>query len=75
MSDKPETIVITAPAGTKARWVRESQARGMKLGDWVRQTMDKPANKTTAQPCSACGSRVATYDRGDWLCAGCGVVL
>lgn len=33
MSD--DTIVIKAPAGTKARWVHQSQAQGMKLNDWV----------------------------------------
>lgn len=30
-----DTIVIMAPKGTKARWVRQSQAEGAKLTDWV----------------------------------------
>jgi hypothetical protein len=30
-----ETIIITAPLGTKTRWVRQSQAEGVKLSDWV----------------------------------------
>ena len=33
MSTEPDTIVIKAPAGTKARWVR--QARGQKLSNWA----------------------------------------
>jgi hypothetical protein len=35
LHQSPDTIVITAPAGTKARWVRQSQAEGVKLSDWV----------------------------------------
>lgn len=30
-----DTIVIKAPAGTKARWVKQSQRAGMKLSDWL----------------------------------------
>lgn len=30
-----DTIIIKAPAGTKARWVRQSQRGGMKLSDWL----------------------------------------
>ena len=30
-----DTIVITAPAGTKNRWVRQSQREGAKLSDWI----------------------------------------
>ena len=30
-----DTIIIKAPAGTKARWVRQSQREGKKLSDWV----------------------------------------
>ncbi len=32
---KNDTIVITAPAGTKNRWVRQSQREGQKLSDWI----------------------------------------
>lgn len=30
-----DTIVIKAPAGTKTRWVRQSQREGRKLSDWL----------------------------------------
>lgn len=33
MSD--DTIIIKATAGTKARWVRQSQREGRKLSDWL----------------------------------------
>jgi hypothetical protein len=35
-----DTIVITAPAGTKARWVRQSQREGKKLSDWIIQHVE-----------------------------------
>lgn len=35
MSAEPDTIVIKAPAGTKARWVRQAQREGKKLSDWI----------------------------------------
>lgn len=35
-----DTIVIKAPAGTKARWVR--MAGGMKLSDFVVRQIDAP---------------------------------
>ncbi len=75
MSDdttKRDSLVITAPAGTKARWVR--RAGGQKLGDWITQQCDKPANQMAGTGCERCGSVVLTYDEGDWLCALCGVV-
>ncbi len=34
-SAKSDTIVIKAPAGTKARWVRQAQREGKKLSDWI----------------------------------------
>lgn len=36
-----ETIIITAPAGTKTRWVRQSQREGVKLSDWVIHKVDQ----------------------------------
>lgn len=36
-----DTIVIKAPAGTKARWVHQSQAAGLKLSEWVRLVVDE----------------------------------
>lgn len=38
MSSDSDTIVIKAPAGTKARWVRA--ALGGKLGEWVIARVD-----------------------------------
>lgn len=35
-----DTIVIKAPAGTKARWVRQSQSAGIKLSEWVIRLID-----------------------------------
>ena len=36
ISPRPQdTIVIKAPAGTKARWVHQSQSEGAKLSDWI----------------------------------------
>lgn len=67
-----DTIVIKAPAGTKARWVR--QAGGLKLSDWVVQQVDRPANKTTSEPCPKCGSVVLVADGQFWQCANCGLV-
>lgn len=69
---KDDTIVITAPAGTKARWVRK--AGGMRLGEWIQQQADKPANRMTGTPCKRCHSVVLTYDGGDWMCAQCGLL-
>ena len=37
-----DTIIIKAPAGTKARWVRKkSQRDGMKLSDWIIQRTEQ----------------------------------
>jgi ribosomal protein L37AE/L43A len=75
MSDASDTIVIKTPAGTKARWVRQSQSQGMKLSDWLVQQVDRPANKAAASPCPRCHSVVLTSDGpGMWQCAQCGLV-
>lgn len=37
----PDRIIITAPPGTKARWVHEAQKLGMKLSDWVQLQINK----------------------------------
>lgn len=37
-----DTIVIKAPEGTKAKWVRQSQAASMKLSDWVLRQIEPP---------------------------------
>jgi ribosomal protein S27AE len=65
-----DTIVIKAPAGTKARWVH--QAGGMKLSDWVVCQVDRPENKTARRPCPRCGSVVLVADGQFWQCAQCG---
>ncbi len=44
MSAKSDTIVIKAPAGTKARWVRQAQSEGKKLSDWITQRMEQAAH-------------------------------
>jgi len=41
-----EKIILTVPAGTKARWVSQSQAQGEKLSDWVREAVERPAHQT-----------------------------
>lgn len=41
MSDQ-DTIIIKAPAGTKAHWVRQSQREGRKLSDWLISRVEAP---------------------------------
>jgi hypothetical protein len=36
-----DKIIITAPAGTKARWVHQSQSEGVKLSDWIVKKVDQ----------------------------------
>jgi hypothetical protein len=36
-----DKIIITAPAGTKARWVHKAQSDGAKLSDWVVKKVDQ----------------------------------
>lgn len=36
-----DTIIIKAQPGTKAKWVRQSQAQGKKLSDWVCMRVDR----------------------------------
>ena len=43
-----DTIVIRAPAGTKARWVRQSQREGRKLSDWLIDRIETPMTKMFA---------------------------
>lgn len=40
-----DTIIIKAPAGTKARWVRQSQRAGRKLSDWLIDRIETPMTK------------------------------
>lgn len=71
MTDK---IILTVPPGTKARWVRQSQAQGKKLSDWVREAVERPANQVTSSPCPRCRSLVLVSDGpGLWQCAQCGL--
>ena len=46
-----DTIVIKAPPGTKARWVRQSQLDGQKLSDWLISRVDATTAAQTV--CSA----------------------
>lgn len=41
MSDKPITSPIHVPRDVKTRWVRQSQALGMTLSDWVQQAVER----------------------------------
>ena len=47
--NKDDTIIIKAPQGTKTRWVRQSQAEGKKLSDWVREKVDGKAGGGKSQ--------------------------
>lgn len=38
-------IHLRVPAATKARWVRESRAAGMRLADWIVQRVEPPLMK------------------------------
>lgn len=43
-SEGREALVhLHVPAATKARWVRESRAAGMKLSDWIIQRLEPAA--------------------------------
>ena len=33
--DDKDTIIVRPQKGTKAKWVRQSQAEGKKLTDWI----------------------------------------
>lgn len=69
-----DTIVIKAPAGTKARWVNRSQAHGLKLSDYIVQSVDLPPNKSASTPCPRCGSVILVADGpAAWQCAMCGL--
>jgi len=69
-----EKIILTVPAGTKARWVSQSQAQGKKLSDWVCEAVERPANKAATSPCPRCQSLVLVPDGpGLWQCAQCGL--
>ena len=48
---KKEAIIhLRVPAATKARWVRQSQAEGKKLSDWVREKVDGKAGQNANKP-------------------------
>ena len=40
MTDGEALIHLRVPAATKARWVRESRAAGMRLTDWITARVD-----------------------------------
>ena len=42
-------IHLRVPAATKARWVRESRAAGMRLTDWIVARIDGQKGKTMIQ--------------------------
>ena len=43
-------IHLRVPAELKARWVRQSQAEGKKLSDWVREKVDGKAGQNANKP-------------------------
>lgn len=47
MTDNPEgreaLVHLRVPAATKARWVRESRAAGMRLTDWIIERVERAA--------------------------------
>jgi hypothetical protein len=45
--DKKGTIVVRPPAGTKARWVRQSQREGKKLTDWIVERVESVSLKSS----------------------------
>lgn len=45
--DNESLIHLRVPAATKARWVRESRAAGMRLTDWIVQRVEAPVQKQT----------------------------
>ena len=47
MSDS--IVHLRVPAATKARWVRESRAAGMRLTDWIVARIDGQKGKTMIQ--------------------------
>lgn len=53
LPETDDTIVIKAPAGTKARWVRQSQREGKKLSDWLAERVERFMNYE--QLCGALG--------------------
>ena len=49
MTDGEAIIHLRVPAATKARWVRESRAAGMRLTDWIVARIDGQKGKTMIQ--------------------------
>ena len=44
---KEALIHLRVPAATKARWVRESRAAGMRLTDWITSKVEKEMARQT----------------------------
>lgn len=69
-----DTIVITTPAGTKARWVSAAQREGLKLSEYITRSVDRPANRMAKTPCQRCGAVLLVADGPtEWQCAQCGL--
>lgn len=47
MNPEEALIHLRIPAATKARWVRESRAAGMRLTDWIVDRVEVPMKKAT----------------------------
>lgn len=69
-----ETIVITTPPGTKARWVHAAQREGLTLAKYIARSVDRPANRMAQTPCPRCGAVLLVADGPtEWQCAHCGL--
>jgi len=64
-----DTIVIRAPAGTKARWVHQSQKEGAKLSDWV---VKKVEHDQRSIPSPSRAGRAQGQDGGPGPASGAG---
>lgn len=69
-----DTIVITTPAGTKARWVNAAQREGLTLAKYILLSVDRPPNRMAQTPCPRCGAVLLVADGPtEWQCAQCGL--
>ena len=59
-----DTIIIKAPAGTKARWVRQAQREGRKLSDWIMQRMEQAVHPTVTTTVIIPSDGIARADVG-----------
>lgn len=69
------TIHLRVPALTKARWVRESRAAGVRLGVWITRAVEV-GNPDAGAYCPRCECDVTPYrDEIESVCPRCRLVL